>query len=224
MNYLQTPIPAKTKSYTPVPHSDLITLVDERLDHAGFERSYLDVDQNQDGTIIIANMGIKRNENEFFSQQLSIVNSYNKVKPVGFAAGARVFVCSNGMVISETYIVRKHTTNVWDQLTERADQAIAQLTTNWEKTLVDVNKMREKELTFTQSSELLGRIFVEKEILKPRQANEVARQLRNPRFSEFKEMTLWSLYNACTFSLKEAQPKEKNARLKHLHDFCLELV
>jgi hypothetical protein len=223
-NYLDTPLPEKTKSYTPVGHKQLIELVEERLDVAGFERSTLDVDQNGDGTIIIANMGIKRKENDVFSQQFSTVNSYNKTKPVTFASGGRVFVCQNGMIISESVVVRKHTANVWEELEQKADVAIKQLETNWERMVVDYTKMKEVEMTFTQQSEILGRIFVEQQILQPTEVTVAAKELRDPTFEDFSALTLWSLYNACTYALRQCHPFHKNVRLKQLHDFCLELV
>jgi len=224
MNYLQTPLPEKTKSYAPVGHKELIEFVEARLDAAKFKRTTMSVDQNKEGTIIVANMGIQRKEVKDFHQEFSIINSYNKSKPVTFASGARVFVCENGMIISEAVTVRRHTTNVWNELGEKADTAIAQLEANWQKTLADVNKMKEVELTMTRASELMGRIFVEEKILRPTEVTTAVRELRKPSFGEFAALTLWSMYNACTYALKEAHAYRKNDSLKSLHDFCLKVA
>jgi hypothetical protein len=223
-NYLNAELPVQTRSYTPVGHAQLIDFVEERLDTAGFKRTSLNVDQNIDGTVIIANMSLAHQETTDFLQEFSIINSYDKSKPVTFASGARVFVCSNGMIISDAVTVRKHTTNVWNEMAEKADIAIKQLQDNWEKTQHDVALMKDRRMTFRKMSETLGRIFIEKQILLSTEVNTAVRELRKPTFEDFSGMNLWSLYNACTFALKEAHVSRKNTSLKQLHDFCTEIA
>lgn len=222
--WMTAPVPEQTKSYTPVAHKDLIEFVDERLDAAGFKRTSLKVDDAKDGKIIVANMGIEREGNFPFHQQFSLINSYNKSKPVTFASGAEVFVCANGMIISEAVTVRRHTTNVWNEMATKADEAIAQLNANWERTLDEVTVMQEFEMTRTQMAEVAGRLYFEKHVLSHTEASVVARELRKPTFEDFSALTLWSLYNACTYALRQTHAYRKNESLKSLHDFCLELV
>jgi len=218
---MTAPVPEKTKSYTPVEHKKLIGFVEERLDLAGFERESLNVEDAKDGKIMIAHMGLKHKENDEFRQQFVTVNSYNKSKPVSFYSGAHVFVCSNGMVVTEATVVRKHTTNIWDELEVKADQAIVQLENNWKKTLEDVNRMKQTEMTRTQMAETAGRLYFEQHILRHTETSIVARELKKPTFEDFSALTLWALYNACTYALRQANAARKNEAHKALHDFCL---
>ena len=223
-NYLNAELPVQTRSYTPVGHKQLIDFVQERLDASNFHVAKMDVDQNNSGTVIIANMALQHQITNDFYQEFSIINSYDKSKPVTFASGARVWICSNGMIVSEAVTVRKHTTNVWNELAEKADLAITQLQDNWEKTQQDIALMKHTELTFTRMAELIGRLFVEKQVLISTEANIVAREIKKPTFGAFSGQNLWSFYNACTFALKEAHVSRKNSSLKKLHDFCIETI
>ena len=221
-SYVDAALPARTSTYTPVGHIQLLDFVEERLDKAGFEKSSLQVDQNLDGTVIVANMGLKHYTNSEFHQEFSVINSYNKSKPVTFASGARVFACSNGMIISDAVTVRKHTTNVWSELEQRANIAIGQLKENWKKAQEHAEIMKLRDMPFTEMAEVLGRLFIDEQILLSTEVNTAARELRKPTFEDFSQRTLWSLYNACTFSLKEAHVSRKNNSLKRLHNFCID--
>jgi hypothetical protein len=224
INYLDLELPEKTKTYQPVGHKELLDFCHERLDVAGFKVTTTNVDQSDNGSIIIANMQIEREENNAFTQQFTAVNSYFKEKPIMFASGGHVFVCQNGMIVSEALTVRRHTTNVWHELTGKADTAILQMTQNWEKTLADAEAMREREMTITNMSRALGQLYVEMQLLAPTEVNIAAREIRKPTFEDFKDHTLWSFYNHCTYALKGAHTYRKNECLKGVHDFCMELV
>ena len=214
--------PPKTNSYTPVHHENLMGVVLGRLDAAGFSTTSINTDQSMDGNLINCHMGIERDyEGIEFNQEFVFMNSYNKTKPVLFASGARVFVCENGMIISEATAVRKHTVNVWDDVVSKCDEAINQMEINWDKTLNDVSLMKETEISPIKRAELLGLMFVNEGILSSTEINTIIREIKSPTFSEFTDDSLWSLYNACTFAMKDANIIRRAASLKALHEFSI---
>jgi hypothetical protein len=74
------------------------------------------------------------------------------------------------------------------------------------------------------AAELIGRLFAEEQILTSREASAVVKEWRNPTFEDFKENNLWSLYNHCTYALKEARVDKKIPALKKLHEFSMQVA
>jgi len=217
-------VPSLTETYSPVAHSELIYLLEKQLNADGYEVVSNSVDQNYNGLQIAGTMKLRK-ENGIVGQELmqtmAYTNSYNKRIPIRFVSGGHVFICSNGMIIGDIITMRKHTGEVFPALKEMMKVAVARMEDDFEKTQADVLVMKNIDLTTTLAAELVGRMFVEERILNSNEVNEVARQLRNPSFEDFKVNNLWSLYNHATWALKEAAPDRSMTALKHLHEFSM---
>ena len=219
----ETELPRKTKSYQPVGHQSLINLINEVLDLHGFKTTTFRVNQSPDGNVINGHIGIERDYGySDFHQELGFVNSYDKTKPIMVAGGGRVWICENGMVSAEIAQVRKHTKNVWDDIHEQVGMVVAKLDDNWEKLVRETDLMKQVEMTSTQTAELLGRVHFEEGILNTTEVIIANKEIKNPTFGTFKEKTLWSTYNACTYGLKKANVRRQTESLKALHDFCVD--
>jgi len=220
-------VPALTKSYSPVAHSELIFRLERQLNLGGYEVVSNNVQQNYNGQQIAGTMtlskgtGISNNE---MIQMLAYQNSYNNRLPIRIVSGAHVFICSNGMVVGDIITFRKHTGDVFPALKEMINKSIVRMEEDYEKTQADVLRMKETDLTSTLAAELVGRMFIEEQILNSDEVNEVARQLRKPRFEDFKANNLWSLYNHATFALKGAPTHRSMLALKKLHTFSMDVA
>ncbi len=217
-------VPSLTESYSPVAHSELMYLLEKQLDADGYEVTDNVVDQNYNGLQIAGTMALRKQtgiDHQEFAQTMAYTNSYDKRVPIRFVSGGHVFVCSNGMVIGDIITMRKHTGEVFPALKEMIKIAVDRMEDDFEKTQRDVLIMKQIDLTTTLSAELIGRMFVEERILNSSEVNEVARQLRKPRFEDFSTNNLWSLYSHATWALKEAAPARKMWALKHLHEFSM---
>jgi len=133
-----------------------------------------------------------------------------------------VFICGNGMVVSEMTVVRKHTSRVWDEIDEKLDQAVGRMEDNWKKLINDVMSMTNVELNLTQKAELLGRLFVEEGVITITELSKIKMEISQPTFDYESDGTLWELYNHCTLVLKEAHIMRKTKALKELHDFMVD--
>lgn len=214
-------VPEQTDTYMPVSHEDLLDLVDNRLFVTGYEVNNRNIEQNHDGTTIIAHFIVKKEDHPDFTQEFAVVSDYKKRKAIMFASGGHVFICGNGMVVSEVTIVRKHTSRVWEELTEKCDEAIEKMEENWEKMLDDIYLMASIGLTLTQKSELLGRMLIEEKILSITEVSKVVAEIKKPTHDYSSRDSLWELYNYCTFILKDAHIMRKTKALKSLHDFLV---
>jgi hypothetical protein len=224
-NWRDAEVPSLTETYSPVAHSELIYLLEKQLNLDGYQVVNNSVNQSYDGDQIAGTMklnkdtGIAGNE---MSQTLAYQNSYNKRLPIRIVSGGEVWICSNGMIVGDIITFRKHTGDVFPALKELIALSITRMEEDYEKTQRDVIVMKETELTTKLAAELIGRMYVEEQILSSTEVNEVVRQWRKPKFEDFKPNNLWSLYNAATFAMKEATPERQMTSLKALHEFSMD--
>ena len=217
-------VPNLTETYSPVAHSELMYLLEKQLNMDGYQVINNVVDQNYNGQQIAGTMSLRKEtgiEGQELAQTMAYTNSYNKRIPIRFVSGGHVFICANGMIIGDIITMRKHTGEVFPALKEMMKVAVARMERDFEKTQADVLIMKDIDLTTTLAAELVGRMFVEERILNSNEVNEVVRQWRNPRFDDFKPRTMWSLYNAATWAMKDSTPDRKISALKKLHEFSM---
>ena len=122
------PLPARTRTYVPVPHLDLVDLARTTFDRV------LGAEPVQEA------FGLARGGSHMFAVltydvggttaglAVGLRNSYNRTLSAGIVAGQGVFVCSNLCFSGDLKVLRAHTKNVWADLPrlvqEAADQAV----------------------------------------------------------------------------------------------------
>ena len=225
VNWKDAQVPELTETYSPVAHTELIYLLERQLNVDGYDVVSNHVQQSYNGEQVFGTMSLKKETGiagDDLRQTMAWQNSYNKRLPIRLVSGGHVFICSNGMIVGDIITFRKHTGDIFPALKEMISIAINRMEEDFERTQKDVLIMKETELTTTLAAELVGRMFVEERILNSNEVNEVARQLRKPKFEEFKANSLWSLYNHATYALNEAAPDRRMTSLKQLHTFSMD--
>jgi len=212
----QVPLPAKTASYTPVPHGVLIDRVLEEANKKGFNLLRDNWNIAKRGEIMSGKL-VFAGEEPGMDMQIGLTNSYDKSKSAVIAMGAEVFICLNGVVSAEYSMRRKHTTNVWKDLTYMIEEGTAILYDEYYKIIKAKNRFNEIDLNKRAQAELLGRLFVEEEIVTPIMANIVKKEIQESKL--FPEDNLWSFYNHVTHALKKSHPLEYIDRHIKLHSF-----
>jgi len=213
------PLPEETKTYKPVSHYDLAFNLGEVS--SGLLRGY-ELDKAQYGLARDGNQmfGIHTYRNGVSSSlglSIGFRNSYDKSMSVGIAIGASVFVCDNLALTGEIAIMRKHTTNVWNDLEELTITTIYRSQHNFQKIVEDSEMMRGKYLSNDNAFRLLGLMYGN-DIITPRQIPVVKRQWISPSHSDFEERNIWSFYNACTEALKSTPPNKIMEKHIALHE------
>lgn len=217
----EIPLPAKTDSYSPVAHADIIESVYEQLDKANLVVKSSNVKFARNGQQMIGTMAIESYDSEM-GFKIALRNSYDKSMSVGFASGGNVWVCSNGSISGDIKLVRKHTGLVNQEIKLKIIESINAFEPALEELIVDREKLKTVELSKRLQAELVGRMFLEQDIITSTQINIIKREMD---FSEhFKDNTLWSLYNWTTESLKQSHPSSYIEDHVKVHKFLTELV
>lgn len=208
---LSVQVPDKTETYTPVPHKILIQEVQDKIKQRGLNIISKEYMSGAFGQQMLGKYTIESGDSDL-NMQLAFRNSYDKSMAVGFAAGATVFVCANGMLAGEMLVYRKHTGTVVEELHDYIIDGINMMDDNFNKLKSDSELMKQLPLNKTQQSEILGRLFVEEEIINSTQLNIVKRELDLSK--HFVGKNAWCLYNNITEALKTSHVT--NAMQDHL--------
>ena len=212
-------IPAKTNSYSPVSHRDILNATYEQLDRHNLIVESEGFNSNRIGTEVIGYLDIKHPGLETMGMRLAFRNSYDKSMSVAFAAGSVVWICSNGMVTGEIQYIRKHTGGVVQELNEKITTTINQLDEHFQKVLVQSEQLHNIAMTKIQYAELIGRLFIIDRVVIPTQLNIISNEIDSPTFEDFVDMNAWSLYNHVTYSLKESHPTTYLQQHTEFHNF-----
>jgi len=215
-------LPKKTRSYQPVGHQELIDKVIElakpkygKPNNGGFRVA-------SGGRQMFAHLDYDSGNADDARMSIGIRNSYDKSLAVGICSGASIIVCDNLMFIGDIVKVRKHTVNVWDDLDEIVTEGIQAVENNFNTLLDDKQALSDLVITETNAAHILGELFVNEGILASNQLNIAAREwkagAKNTNHA-FPDRNAWSLYNACTESLKISHPGELMDRQIQLHEF-----
>ena len=220
------PLPEQTNTYIPVPYENLVLntrkIADRLLNEYSFVKDQfaLSGGENKDQRMF-AVLQYEANNSEM-GYAIGIRSSYDKSMSNGFCAGAQIFVCDNLMFRGEVTYMRKHTKNVWNDIEEKTMTSLYRGMDNFQNLSKDSEQMKERDVSNDIAGSFLGRLFINGDMT-PRQLQKAKQQWFKPIHEEFEPNTLWSLYNACTESLKTTPPNkilEKHISL-HRHAMAL---
>ena len=216
---LDVPVPARTDSYSPVSHKNIIEATYEQLDKHNLvvNNEFFNIDK--EGRKLIGGLDIIHPDVPHLGMRLALRNSYDKSMSVAFAAGAVAWICSNGMVSGEIQYMRKHTGTVVDELNSKIITTINQLDVHFQKMLKHAELLQEIALTKEQYAELIGRLYIIDKIIIPTQLSIISKEIDQPTFKDFEDLNAWSLYNHVTYSLKNSHPITYLDQHTEFHNF-----
>jgi hypothetical protein len=204
----EVPVPKMTSTYKPIPHRDIIENTEFELASQGFEIDNKSYRVSKAGEQVIAYWRLKGTIGDsVMSPMIAFKNSYDKSMALGYGVGNQVIVCSNGMVHGDmgTY-KRKHVGSIRIELKENILRCLDNMFDVYNESVILSNRLKERDLDKRTTAELLGRLYIEKNIISPTELNIIKRELDEPTYEDFLDSNAWSLYNHCTFALKQAHP------------------
>ncbi len=140
-------------------------------------------------------------------------NSHDKSFALSVLSGARVMVCSNGMLSGEYVISRKHTSRI--DLVQSIDEALDAFLESVRGLGELVGCLRARRLT--QRTARAAVVEAAKAGAYPSSyILDVVRAYEEPEYREFKPRTAYSLYNACTSVMKRQPPARQVDGMKAL--------
>jgi hypothetical protein len=214
---INAPIPARTDSYSPIPHSYFLDTVSNEIGNAGgLEVTGQRVYTNMKGTKLVGFTSVKHRGMESdpdfgLEMMVGYKNSYDKSMSAALVAGAQVMICSNGVIAGDMMsFVRKHTGTIQEELVVKTRDAIQSMREGFSKLVLEVDIMRDYQLTDKQKAEIMGVMYFEENMVTPNQLSVIKKEMSES--PHFKGDSLWDLYNNVTESFKSSHP------LRHIDD------
>lgn len=206
-NLSLVPVPEKTRTYMPISHIDLDSLIRETIDKNNFQIQSTEYLTAKQGNQSIGKYNLTYGGDPDMGLMIASQNSYDKTTTVKFAIGGHVFVCSNGMVMGDMGAYKhKHAGSVQELTPTTIEEYIKNADDIFQKMIISKNRMKEIEVTKKTCAELVGRMFVEERIITPNQLSVVREEIIKPSFDYGTKNTLYNLYNDCTYAVKESHP------------------
>lgn len=218
----RVPLPMATESYTPVSNGDVIDTIERELRNKGMairEKVFRSADGGEKS---YGEFRISGGNSEM-CMMLGFQNSYDKSLTVKLAAGASIFICSNGAVVGDIVTFRrKHTGDVVDELNYHIEVAVAGMEASFNELERVFARLKEIELSKRATAEIIGRMYIEQDVIKSTQLNIIKRELEKPTYPEFAAPTAFNLYQHTTHSLKSAHPSDVISTHIDVHKFFVE--
>lgn len=233
MDVRMVPVPETTRSYTPMPHGDLIDTITTQLSHHLPQYHIVNKQYGlaREGQQLFGLMTLKKNDYDVVDAEIvedsldisiGFRNSYDKSMSVGIVGGAKVFICDNMMMSSDAVkFMKRHTKNVLKEFDYMLWTNLPELQHQFVSLKQAKAALEEVEIEHEQGYEFLGRMFGNK-LLTPVQLSSAVEDWRTPSFQAFKPRTAWSLYNAATWGLKKGSPSLAIQRYCNAHDWFMD--
>jgi hypothetical protein len=214
---IEATTPAPTKTWQPIPHANLVSVVEETIRRSGLNivQAQHGLDHGGDRYYGLMQVANGRQDDEY-GTVIGLRNSHDKVFPASLAVGAGVFVCDNLSFSGEIVIGRKHTTHIKRDLPRIVETAVGQVA----KARVDQELRfaiyRDAKLDDSNVHDLLVQAMDIQAISAP-MIPKVLKEWREPSHEEFEGRNMWSLFNGFTEILKSIKPQYVPRRTMALH-------
>lgn len=207
------PVPPATRTWHPVGHVDFLAEVERSLLASGFtiERERHALSRGDCRYFGVIDLRVEIAPDVTLS--CGIRNSTDQSFPLGFAAGHRVFVCDNLAFSAELMAKRKHSRFGLERFRSDIALCVSKLDEFRLAEQSRIERMINTPICDMQAESLMLRA-IEDRLVSPRIIYRLIEAWRDPGFEEFKDRTMWSLYNAFTLVLGDqarAMP-DKHAR------------
>jgi hypothetical protein len=195
--------PAKTATWQPIPHAQLLTGVQRSLERAGLVVVNEAHGLTKGGARYFGLLQMAAGDDHDSGLVVGLRNSHDKSFPAGLVVGSAVFVCDNLSFSGEVKLARKHTVNIERDLPGLIDGAVGRLGTLRRLQEQRFGAYKTRELTDAQAHDLLVQAL-DARVIPVTKLPDVLTEWRTPRHSEFAATgkTAWRLFNAFTESLK----------------------
>ena len=220
---LSTPLPQETNSYKPVSHEQLIDLTLTGIEKSGFKLETELYSSAQEGNIANGRYTISNVADSEMKLQIGWQNSYNKQLTLKFALGTKILICSNSAVSGDFgAFKKKHVGEIQTFTPQAITDYIKSAEEAFKRIQIEREAMKQVEVDKRIISELIGRLYIEEELIQSTQLNIIQRELKKPTHNYGAEGSLWELYQFTTFSMKEIHPRLWLENHMNVHKFFTE--
>lgn len=219
---MSVPIPDSTRTYKSVSHTQLMEVTLESLSKCGFDLHKEIYTSGQQGLVANGRYHLNFGNDPDMGLMIAWQNSYNKKVTLKFAVGNHIFICSNGMIVSDmSKFKSKHVGEIQFIAPKQLAEDICKAGDHFETMIKQKERLKEIEITKRVTSELLGRLFIDDAIITSTQLNIIKEELKRPTFDYGYENSAWNLLNFITYSQKTAAPETWIEKSMATHHFFL---
>jgi hypothetical protein len=212
-------LPTETKSFKPVPNAVLINNTLEAIDKSGFSLEKEIYYTGAKGNQMLGRIGINMGDTNI-GMELAFHNSYDKSLSLKFCLGSKIIICQNGMCYgNEGNYKSKHQGIIQLEAPKNIQLYLNNLENKFENVIRGKERFEQIEITKKTCAELLGRLYVEEEIINSTQLAIVKREIENPSFNYNADGSLWQFVNNITFAQQETNPRDYIDKSLQLFNF-----
>jgi hypothetical protein len=222
---LNAQVPEQTRTYKPISHQQLVDLTLESIYQSGYTLASQEYSVAEDGLVANGKYTIANVADKEMQLQVAWQNSYNRKVSLKFALGTRIMICANGMV-SGNYgsFKSQHRGDIQTVAPANIVEYIKKGSSAFSSLQRDRDVLKQYETTDQVVAELIGRMYIQEELITSTQLNILKRELVNPTHDYGAEGSLWDLYNHTTFALKGSHPSKWMSAHSNLHSFFTGIV
>ena len=131
--------------------------------------------------------------------------------------------CQNGCVSGDFgAFKKKHVGEIQTFTPQAITDYIKSAGEAFKRIQIEREAMKQIEVDKRVISELIGRLYIEEELIQSTQLNIIQRELKKPTHNYGAEGSLWELYQFTTFSMKEIHPRLWMENHMNVHKFFTE--
>lgn len=213
-------IPAKTKSYVPLPHVDFIEKIRKSLGESSITITDESYALNRDGAQLfgVMNLALANAPKDLdFAMALGLRNSYDKSLPAECAIGSKVFVCDNLAFSGAIQMGRRHTDKLIRDLRVMIPDMIEMLPNLFSAQSAHYDAYRDAKIDKRDFNNLLIELLDGKAVNVTDIPAIQKAYWESPHPEAFPVGTVWSAFNAVTEVYKGAPVFDVPERSTRLH-------
>jgi len=206
---LSAAVPEQTKTYTPVAHHHVLTLVRQELYKAGFTIQSEECRSTVNGAVVAINFGITYKLDPDVILSATFINSYDKSTRFQFSLGALVKHGMTNLIISQQEdesLVRKHTGDALNIIHTHIKDSIKQAGVYWDELVRIKDILKDHRMSTVAMERTFGKLIMN-DVLDSVQMTQLRKSLKNPAVSWHADFeNAWNWYNHIASALKNSHP------------------
>jgi len=191
--------PPRTDTHVPLPHHELVNMVEYALGYHGHEVTQQQFGITPDGARFFGVLILKSDYSDHIDL-LGLANSHDKTVALSICFGSSVFVCDNMAFSAETVVKKKHTANSRRMLPATIEEIISPLKQKRVGQNMMFERYKGRDLTDGEADQLIMQMF-RRGIINTTRIPDVLEQWENPA-CDWGDKTAYRLFNGATWSLK----------------------
>lgn len=196
---VETPLP--TATWRPVPHVELVEMLDLVLQQTGISIREERFALRRDGSVLFGVLQLAYGENGDGIAALGLRTANNKSMSIQICAGLSVFVCDNLAFRGDMIALRRKHTNGLN-LREELMLAVFRFQDHFMRLTHEIEGLKERRLEDVEAKALMHDVFAQG-LMPVRFLTDVSRSYFEPSLPAFEPRNAWSLHNAFTSIAKE---------------------